>query len=146
MANIPITSEGGVRLVALTFAVTLAASAYFFVTTGWGWPFPGCWPDVARPAAVTVAAVQLVLAAGFVVAAARARAADDPLLVAMVLALVAALALGSGVHTLTTGVARWGKSGCLDVGAPWSYGAGAFTLAVGALAAFAAVAVALRGR
>lgn len=144
MAKIPITSERGVQAVALVFAGVLTASAYFFVTTGWGTPFPGCWPDLPRAAALAVAAVQLALAVGFVAAALRARTVDHPLLIGMVLALIAALALGSGVHTFATGVARWGKSGCLDVDAPWSYAAGTFALLVGALAAYAAAAVGLR--
>jgi hypothetical protein len=144
MADIPITGGRGVQAVALAFAAVLGVSAYFFATTGWGTPFPGCWPDLARPAAVAVAVVQLVFAAGFVIAALRVRAVDDPLLIALVLALFAALAVGGGVHAFATGVARFGKSGCLDVGAPWSYAAGTFAILVGALAAYAAAAVGLR--
>lgn len=144
MADIPITGRRGVQLVALAMAGALAFSAYFFATTGWGTPFPGCWPDLPRAAALAVAVVQLAFAAGFALVASRVRAVDDPLLIALVLALIAAFALGGGINTFATGVARWGKSGCLDVGAPWSYIAATFALAVGALAGFAAAAVALR--
>jgi uncharacterized membrane protein HdeD (DUF308 family) len=59
-----------------------------------------------------------------------------------VLTLFAAIAIGAGVYAFATGVARFGRSGCLDVGAPWSYGAGAFSIAVGAVALFAAAMVA----
>ena len=68
----------------------------------------------------------------------------DPLLISLVLGLVAALALGGGLQTPTTGVARWGKSGCLTVGAPWSYGAAVASLVVGGLALLAAATVAAR--
>lgn len=145
MAKVPITGGRGVQAVALAFAAVLALSAYFFATTGWGTPFPGCWPELARPAALAVAVVQLVFAAGFVLVALRAPSGPgDPLLITLVLALFAALAVGGGAHAFATGVARFGKSGCLDIGAPWSYVAGTFAILVGALAAYAAAAVGLR--
>lgn len=119
--GIPITGSRGARVVALAFAGALGVSAYFFATTGWGTPFPGCWPGLSRPVALSVAAVEAALAVGFVVAALRIKPeADvkDSLLVTMVLALFAALAVGGGVYTLATGIARYGRSGCLEVGAP----------------------------
>ena len=60
------------------------------------------------------------------------------------LGLSATLALGGGLQALSTGVARWGKSGWLSVGAPWSYGGAVASLLVGGLALVAAAAVAVR--
>ena len=139
--GIPITGSRGARVVALAFAGALGVSAYFFAATGWGTPFPGCWPGLSRPVALSVAAVETALAVGLVVAALRVKPeADvkDSLLVTMVLALFAALAVGGGLYTLATGIARYGRSGCLEVGAPWSYALGTFALAVGAVALYAA--------
>jgi hypothetical protein len=139
--GIPITSRGGVQAVALVFAGALGVSAYLFATTGWGTPFPGCWPSLPRPWALSVAALEVVLAVGFVIAALRSAAGPDrkdPLLIGLVLALFSSLALGAGTYILATGVARYGKSGCLEVGAPWSYGAAAFSILVGAVALYAA--------
>jgi hypothetical protein len=145
--GIPITSRAGVQAVAPAFAGALGVSAYFFATTGWGTPFAGCWPALSRPAALSVAAFEIALAFGFVVAALRGPSGPkDPLLVAMVLALFAALAVGGGVYTLATGVARFGKSGCLEAGAPWSYGLGILAIFAGAVALYAAAMPAVRHR
>jgi hypothetical protein len=119
--GIPITSPQGVQVVSLVFAGVLALSAYFFVTTGWGTPFPGCWPGLSRPVALSVAVLEAMLAFGFVIAALQIPSTPrlkDSLLVTMVLALFASIAVGGGVYTLTTGIARFGRSGCLQVGAP----------------------------
>jgi hypothetical protein len=140
--RIPVTSTGGIQLVALAFAAALGVSAYYFATTGWGTPFRGCWPGLSQPAALSVAALEIVLALGFVLAALRVSASPgfrDSLLVTMVLALFAALAVGGGIYTLATGVARFRRSGCLEVGTPWSYGFGVMAIFVGALALFTAV-------
>ena len=144
--GIPITSRRGVPAVALVLAGVLGLSAYLFATTGWGTPFPGCWPPLSRPVALLAAGVQVALAVGFVVAALWHRSGPtvkDPLLISLVLALIGALAVGGGAHTFATGVARFGRSGCLDVAAPWSYGPAAFSILVGALALGAAAMVAV---
>lgn len=144
MTDIPITTRRGVQAVALVFAGALGVSAYLFATTGWGTPFPGCWPPLPRPLALSVSAVQATLAVGFGVAAVRnpaGPAVHDRLLVGLVLSLFAAVALTGAAYTFATGVARFGKSGCLDVGAPLSYGAGAIAIVVGAIALTAAATV-----
>lgn len=129
-------------------AGALTVSAYFFATTGWGTPFPGCWPAVSSGAAAIAATVLCVFSASFLFAALRDPAGpslEDRLLIALLLGLFAALAVGGGLHALSTGVARYGQSGCLAVGTPWSYGAGVASIVVGTLALLAAVAVG-RGR
>jgi hypothetical protein len=144
VGKIEVKGATGARTVALVFAAALAASAFLFATTGWGTPFPGCWPELPRSAALAAAAVQVALAAGFALAATRASAVGDPILVVPMLALAAAIATGGGVLTAATGVARFGKAGCIELTAPWSYASATLALAVGALAAYAAVAVAVR--
>jgi hypothetical protein len=143
--GIPITTRRGVQGVALVVSGVLAVSAYYFATTGWGTPFPGCWPSLPRPFDLTASAVFLALAAGFLFAALRTPSGpplEDRVLIGLVLGLFAVLAAGGGAHTLATGVARFGKSGCLQVGAPWSYGAGVISILVGGLALWAAAATA----
>ena len=142
--GIPITSGRGVQAVALIFAAALGVSAYLFATTGWGTPFPGCWSALPRPLALSVAALQSALAFGFVIAALRIPAetsVKDSLLVGMALALFSSLALVGAVYTLATGVARFGRSGCLEVPAPWSYAIGMFSILVGGLVLYAAAMV-----
>jgi len=95
-----------------------------------------------------VSAVLVTLAAGFAVAGLRSRSGpplEDRLLIGLVLALFAALAGGSGAHTLATGVARFGKSGCNHLGTPWSYGIGVISILVGGIALWAAVTTAMQG-
>ena len=143
--GIPITTRRGVQGVALVTAGVLAVGAYFFATTGWATPFPGCWPPLQRPFDLAAAAMSLTLAAGFLFAALRKPSGpplEDRVLIGLLLALFAALATGSGAHTVATGVARFGKSGCLQLGAPWSYGAGVISILVGGVALLAAAAVA----
>jgi hypothetical protein len=142
--GIPITTRRGVQAFVLVLAGVLAVSAYYFATTGWGTPFPGCWPPLSRPFAVAAAAVFVTFAVCFLFVALRSPSGpplEDRLLISLMLALFAAVATGSGVHTLATGVARFGKSGCLHVGAPWSYGAGVISIFVGGIALLAAATV-----
>jgi uncharacterized membrane protein HdeD (DUF308 family) len=145
--GIPITTRRGVQGVALVISGVLAVGAYFFATTGWGTPFPGCWPPLSRPFALTAAAVFSALAAGFLVAALRPPSGpplEDRLLIGLALALFAVLAAGGGVHAVATGIARFGRSGCLQVGAPWSYASGVASILVGGIALWAATSVAAR--
>jgi hypothetical protein len=145
--GISITTRRGVQGVALVLSGVLAVGAYFFATTGWGTPFPGCWPPLDRPFALAASGVFLALAAAFLFAALRPSSGpplEDRVLIGLVLALFAVLAAGGGAHTLATGVARYGKSGCLQLGAPWSYGAGVISILVGGLALWAAAAMGRR--
>lgn len=142
--GVPVTSRRGVQAVTVAFAVALAVSAYFFATTGWGTPFRGCWPTVSPGAGATAATILTVFSASFLFAALRNPAGpslEDPILIALVLGLFAAFAIGGGLLALSTGVVRYGQSGCLAFGTPWSYGAGFVSLVLGAFALLAAVAV-----
>ena len=142
--GVPVTSRRGVQAVTLALAGALAVSAYFFATTGWGTPFQGCWPSVSPGAGATAATILALFSASFLFAALRNPAGpslEDTLLIALMLGLFAAFAVGGGLLALSTGVVRYGQSGCLAVGTPWSYAAGVASLALGTLALLAAVAV-----
>lgn len=146
--GIPVTSRRGVQAVALVFAGALVLSAYFFATTGWGTPFRGCWPELSSSHALTLAVLEVALATGFAVASLRdprGPRLEDPFLIGLVLAAFAVFAINGGAYTLWTGVARYGRSGCLHVEAPLSYGIGALACLVGAVALLAAVTMLLRG-
>ena len=145
--GIPITTRRGVQGVALVTSGVLAVGAYFFATTGWGTPFPGCWPPLPRAFALCASAVFIAFAAGFLVAALRLPSGpplEDRFLIGLTLALFASLAAGGGVHAVATGIARFGKSGCLQVGAPWSYAFGLISILVGGIALWGAASVAAR--
>ena len=136
------------QAVALVCAAALAASAYLYVTTGYGTLFPGCRPQVPLPYALFLAVAQLGLAAGFVTAAIRdlsGPSLKDPLLVTLILALFSFSALNGGTYTVVTGTARFGRLGCITLGPPLSYGFGALAVVVGAVALLAAVTVGLGG-
>jgi hypothetical protein len=64
----------------------------------------------------------------------------------MVLALGASLALHGGAHTLITGIARFGRGQCLEIGAPLSYVIGVVAIGIGALALYAAAVTVLQSR
>ena len=139
--RIAVTSTRGVQAIELAFAGVLAASAYLYVTTGWGTPFPGCWPQLPMPQSLIPAAAQLALAIGFAIAAVRNIAGPtlrDALLLSAILATFSFFAVHGGAYTLGTGIARLGQSGCLEVGPPWSYVLGGFAILVGAIALYAA--------
>jgi hypothetical protein len=117
-------------------------SAYFLVTTGYNWPLTGCAPQLASPYALFLARVRTALAVGFIVAALRnadGPEVKDPLLVGMMLALASSLLLHGGAYTLVSGIARFGRTQCLEVGPPLSYGIGALAIGIGTLALYAAV-------
>ena len=137
------------QAIALLCAGVLAASAFLYVTTGYGTPFPGCWPQLPRPYALFLAIGHAVLAAGFVVAATRDLSGislKDAFLVTLFLALFSFFALNAGAYALVTGIARIGGSGCLRVGPPWSYGIGLLAVVVGAVALLAAAILGLGKR
>jgi hypothetical protein len=96
--------------------------------------------------ALFVAGIQLAFAAGLAFAGLRHPSGPDlkdPLLISLVLALFAAVAVGSGTNTLVTGIARFGRSGCIKIESPWSYAPGTLSILVGALALYAAASVAI---
>jgi hypothetical protein len=146
--GIEITSRRGVQLVALLFGVVALGSGYFLVTTGYGSPFFHCAPPLESPLAEIVGAVRGVIGLGLILAALRdlrGLRVEDPLLVGLVLLLAGSIALGGSTRTLVTGVAYWGRRGCLEIGAPLSYVFAAVGLVAATVAIFAAVVILLEG-
>jgi hypothetical protein len=144
--GIEITSRPGVQLVALLFGVVAVGSAYFLVTTGYGSPFFHCAPPLESPLAEMAGLLRGVIGLGLILAAVRdprGLRAADPMLIGFLLLLAGTIALGGSTRTLVTGVAYWGRTGCIEIGAPLSYGFAAIGLVAATAAIFAAAVVLL---
>jgi hypothetical protein len=142
--GIEIKSRRGVQLVALAFGVTAIGSGYWLITTGLGSPFIHCPRPLDPPVSYLVGAIRAAIGVGFLAAALRNLAgpsARDPVLVTMFLTLFASIAIGSSARALSTGVVYFGRSQCIEIGGPWSYGIAGLGIVAGTIALYAAVLV-----